>query len=93
MYLVHLCGAAVLAFTVSAEAQKLDRSQFADCAGLSANSLEAAMLKCDPASLRGSKVTDTGLATWEDASDEDRPSDLQVPSNEPAAMEISSKNW
>ena len=99
MHLVQLCGAAVLALTVSNEAQALDRWQPADCASLEANSLEAAVLKCDPANHSGSEPTgatlgrDAAASSWWDAADHSLPLAPSDAGDGSDVIGISSKDW
>ena len=68
---------------------------------LEANSLEAAVLKCDPSNLLGSKEMAAGspggvsdpAASWRDASDEDLPLDLPLSLGDPGPIQIASKEW
>ena len=96
MRFVGLSGVAVMALTVSAKAQEVERWQPADCASLEANSLEAAVLKCDPANLLGSTHTGSAAAaseraaSWPDPTDEDLILDPPISDEKPSAMTISS---
>ena len=102
MRLIHLCGGAVLALTVPAEAQELDRWQPSDCANVEAGSLEAALLDCDtePASGPAKGVASpfsasaTSAASAEgDAPAEDLLSDPSDPAAASGAIQFSSQSW
>lgn len=102
MRLIHLCGTAVLALTVSAEAQELDRWQPGDCASIEAGSLEAALLDCntEPASGQAKRVANPFSATATSAASAEGAAlaeDLLSGPPDPAAasnpVQISSQNW
>ena len=95
MRVVGLIGVAVLALSVSVETQAIDWLQPADCASLEANSLEAAILKCDPVNLLGATGAGSGPATAEGTASWPEPTEdpalgASASDGEPVAIGISS---